>query len=90
MLPTNSRISQIEQRNRDMLQAAAEFQAGLKAGTARLSDLPELKQQYPSFGVMPCHAAGFDFVMFHAHDDVVVWEYLWRGPDGYETELVKT
>lgn len=90
MFPPNARITQIDERNQQMLRAATQFQADLKIGKASLSDLPKLKQQYPSFGVMPCHAAGLDFVMFHAHDDIVVWEYLWRGPDGYETDLVRT
>lgn len=90
MFQPNLRLSQIEARNKAMLQAAAEFRKGLKVGSASPSDLPRLKQEYPSFGVMPCQAADIEFVMFHAHDDVVVWEYLWNGPDGYERDLVRT
>ena len=90
MFRKNLRHSQIEERNKAMSHAAATFQKGLKTGRASLSDLPKLKQKYPSFGGMPCRAGDIDFVMFHAHDDVVVWEYLWRGADGYESDLVRT
>lgn len=90
MFPPNARMDQIEGRNTAMFAAAQEFQQGLKNKTATLADLPKLKQQFPAFGIMPCKAAGIEFVMFHAHDDVVVWEYIWRGEDGYETDLVNT
>lgn len=90
MFEANRRFSKIEARNQSMMQAAAQFRAGLKTGSTSLKDLPRLKQDYPSFGVMPCRAGDIEFVMFHAHDDVVVWEYLWRGADGYEGELVRT
>ncbi len=90
MFPANIRITEIEARNAAMLKAAAAFRRGLKDGTVTEAELPALKKKYPSFGIMPCRAAGLEFVMFHAHDDVVVWDYLWRGEDGYEPEFVKT
>lgn len=90
MFQANLRRSQIEERNKTMLQAAEKFRNGLKDGSASVNDLPRLKQEFPSFGVMPCKAGDIEFVMFHAHDDVVVWEYLWNGPDGYERNLVRT
>ena len=90
MFPNNTRITQIDARNKAMLEAAAAFRKGLKNGTVTLAELPVLKRKYPSFGVMPCRAAGIEFVMFHAHDDVVVMDYLWHGEDGYEPEFVET
>ena len=90
MFPPNARIAVIEDRNKAMLEAVANYRESLKDGPVSRAELAVLKKNYPSFGVMPCRAAGLDFVMFHAHDDVVVWDYLWRGEDGYEPELVKT
>ena len=52
--------------------------------------MPHLKQQFAYRGVFPVRAADLNCLMFHAHDDVVVWEYLWNGADGYETEMVRT
>ena len=90
MFPPNQRLSQIEQRNAAMIKAAYQFRKDLANGKATQADLPRLKQEYPSFGVMPCQAADIEFVMFHAHDDIVVWEYLWHGADGYEPDLVQS
>mmetsp|Transcript_23219 Transcript_23219/g.39895 ORF Transcript_23219/g.39895 Transcript_23219/m.39895 type:complete len:227 (-) Transcript_23219:8-688(-) len=53
MTSDNRRLAQIETRNDAMRAAAAQFQKDLLAGKATLRDLPRLKQQYPSFGVMP-------------------------------------
>lgn len=85
----NLRLNEIAKRNAAMFEASAAFRDDLAKGRASLSDLPRLKQEYPSFGIMPCKASDIEFAMFHAHDDIVVWEYLWRGADGYEPELVK-
>ena len=86
--PPNERITQINARNAAVAEAARQFREDLKAGRVSLADLPRLKQQYPSFGIFPCKAAGLEFVMFHAHDDLVVWDYIWLGEDGYERDLV--
>lgn len=90
VFPPNERIKQINERNAAVAEAARQFREDLKAGRASLADLPRLKQQYPSFGIFPCKAAGIEFVMFHAHDDLVVWDYIWLGEDGYERDLVNT
>lgn len=90
MFAKNKRIDEIANRNEAVAKAAQQFRKDLASGKASLGDLPQLKQQYPSFGIFPCKAAGIEFVMFHAHDDLVVWDYIWLGEDGYETELVQT
>lgn len=86
----NTRSKDIEALNQAAFAATQEFRERLAAGKASRSDMPVLKQKYPAFGVFPIKAAGIDFVMFHAHDDLVVWEYLWFGEDGYESNLVRT
>lgn len=90
MFTPNQRLSQIEERNIAAAEAARAFQEDLRAGRASMSDLPRLMQQYPAFGIMPCKAAGIEFAMFHAHDDIVARNYLWVGADGYEPDLVRT
>lgn len=47
-----------------------------------------LKHRYPFFGYVPCRAGNTEFAMFQANDDLVAWEYLWFGPDSYETKIV--
>lgn len=83
-------IDALAAQNETTLKATEQFRRDLEAGKAARSDIPQLKQEQPYFGIFPIAAAGLDCLMFHAHDDVVVWEYLWNGPDGYETELVNT
>lgn len=90
MFGRKKRIDEISKGNAAQAKAAVQFRHDLKAGKVARSEFPQIKQTYPAFGIFPCKAAGIEFVMFHAHDDLVVWEYLWFGEDGYETELVKT
>jgi FkbM family methyltransferase len=80
----------LARQNERCLAEVAEFRKRLASGLATPRDHAVIKQQYPYFGVLPCRAGGIDFVLFHAHDDVVGWEYLWFGDDGYEPEIVET
>lgn len=86
----NSPLDRIEQQNQDTLTEANAFRQRLQAGIAQRSDIPKLKQKHPYFGILPVSAAGLEVLMLHAHDDVVAWEYIWNGVDGYETEMVQT
>ncbi len=54
------------------------------------AEFSRLKHDHPVFGWVACKAAGVDFLMFHANDDVVAWEYLWFGADGYESDIAQT
>jgi FkbM family methyltransferase len=82
----NAALAALARGNRRAQARAAQFRADLAVGQARANDVAQLKQQFPFHGLLPCHAAGYDFVMFTANDDVVAWEYFWRGPDGYEAD----
>lgn len=90
LLPSNLRLSQITKQNAATLERAALWREDFESGKASVSDIPKLKQDFRFFGIFPCEAAGIEFVMFHANDDIVVWDYLWRGADGYEPEMVST
>lgn len=85
-----SPLDHIERQNQNTLQEAENFRTRMRMGCAKRSDIPQLKQKYPYFGILPVSAEGIDFLMFHAHDDVVAWEYIWNGTNGYETEMVRT
>ena len=88
--PDNRRVAEIDAGNAQCLEQVALFRAEHAAGRATYADFSQLKQQHPYLGVLPCRAAGLDFVLLHAHDDVVGWEYLWFGADGYERDLTRT
>lgn len=83
------RLSAIAAENAVSQARMDRFRADLVAGLASRADIPDLKQAFPVNGIVPIRAAGLDVVMFHAHDDVVVWEYLWLGEDGYEPAMVR-
>ncbi len=89
-VPRNARLAQITQTNRETNQRIARFRTDFAAGTARIADFAQLKQQFPYFGLVPCRAAGLDFVMFHANDDVIAWYCHWLGADAYEPDMVQT
>lgn len=88
MIEEHSMLSSIHEGNDRALARMKLFRQELATGVASLDDIPTLKQAHPYRGIVPIRAGGHDIVMFHAHDDVVVWEYLWRGDDGYEPEMV--
>ncbi|SFK58516.1 FkbM family methyltransferase [Shimia haliotis] len=89
MLEGHVRAEGIEDRNLKtlrLIQAFRQFQASDKA---RFSDLDGLAAENPYYGIVPCRAAGVDFVMFCANDDVVARRYLWAGADSYEPKMVQ-
>lgn len=83
-------LALIEQQNAAAVAEAERFRRALADGTRRRADQAWLKKEFPYFGLVPCRATGLDFVLFHANDDIVAWEYLWFGDDGYEPEITKT
>jgi FkbM family methyltransferase len=89
LIEEHSMLSSIHEGNDRAVARMNLFRQALAAGEASLDDIPTLKQAHPYRGIVPIRAGGHEFVMFHAHDDVVVWEYLWRGDDGYESEMVR-
>lgn len=86
----NRRLSWLERINARAQEKSRKYRAGLAAGTTTFEKSRHDIIHNPYLGVLPCHAAGLDFVMFHANDDVVAKVYLWEGADGYETEIVDT
>lgn len=86
----NSMSSHIEVQNARSLRHISSFRENFSAGKATHADFSKQKQENPYFGFVPCHARDIDFVMFHANDDIVAWEYLWFGADHYEKEIVRT
>jgi FkbM family methyltransferase len=86
----NEVLDRVQAGNDSTLAEIQRFRARVAAGDATRREHAELKQQFPYVGLLPCTAAGVDFVLFHAHDDVVGWEYLWYGEDGYEPEIART
>ncbi len=88
--PANARLQDIERQNAACLRQVKRFRSDLAAGRAKAADFEKLKQQYPYYGILPCRTADTDFVLFHAHDDVIAWRYLWLGKDAYEAEILRT
>lgn len=87
--PANRRLDEIEATNLRTLERVKTFREDYAAAESTFADFAKLKQQFPHFGVVPCRAAGLDFVMLHANDDVIAWQYLWFGEDGYEAQIVR-
>lgn len=85
----NKSLGTIARRNRQTLKLIRAFREMHAAGEAGFGHLETLPAQNPYYGIVPCTAAGLDFVMMHASDDVVVKRYLWIGPDGYEPDMVR-
>lgn len=85
----NARIKTIDVTNAGSLARIAQFREAYRIGKVSYADFSVLKQKFPFLGLVPCRAADLDFVMFHAHDDVVAWHYLWFGADGYEADIVR-
>jgi len=88
MSQANAMMDAIEAANSAALSRMRQFRHDVEQGLASFEEIPVLKQKHPFRGMVPIRAGGHDLVMFHAHDDVVVWEYLWRGADGYEPDMV--
>lgn len=85
----NTQLSLIETANRESLDWIAGFRERFARGEADFEEFSRAKHDHPFMGFVPCRAQGIDFVMFHANDDIVVWEYLWFGDDSYESEIVE-
>lgn len=62
------------------------FRAEVASGAAGAMEFQTLKHEFPFMGFVECEAEGIPFVMFSCNDDVVAWEYFWRGT--YEPEIV--
>jgi len=86
--PPHRRLSEIEAINSETLRISASWRAQLEQGFAHRDARKTTCTQHRYFGLFPCRAEKIDFVMMHAHDDVVVWDYLWFGEDGYEPEMI--
>lgn len=82
-------LAALEDRNRLALERREAFRRDLADGKALLADFQALKHQHPYIGFVECRACDIPFLMFHANDDVVVWEYFWLGHDAYEPELTR-
>lgn len=83
----NAQLDVIADGNRASLARIAEFREEFPNKQRGFKDFSKLKHDFPFIGFVPCRAAGVDFVLFHADDDVVAWEYLWFGDDAYEPEI---
>ncbi len=86
----NQRLKQIEARNAEAWKQIEAYREEARQKTISHKELLLRIRDAPYFGLVPCRAGNLDFVMFHAHDDVVAREYLWRGEDGYEPQTVRT
>lgn len=85
----NLREMKIAETNKKTLRLIRAFRELNERGEAKFAHLEGLAAENPYFGIVPCRAAGIDFVMFHATDDVVTKRFLWIGEDGYETRMVR-
>jgi FkbM family methyltransferase len=79
-------LADIDARNSRTLARIEQF----RRDGASFEEFLHLKHQFPYFGFVPCRAGSIDFVLFHANDDQIAWEYQWFGPDRYETKIVGT
>lgn len=82
------KIDDINIINRETLGRISVFRKDLHDKKESYESFSKLKHQFPYLGYVPCRAGNIDFLLFHAHDDIVAWEYLWFGDDAYETEIV--
>lgn len=86
----NAALKLIDGENERTLARIETFRPDYSAGKATFDDFSKLKHEFPYFGFVPCRSGAIDFVLFHANDDIVAWEYLWFGPDHYEKPIVAT
>ena len=83
-------LQKLEARNAETLAFIKRFRADYQSGQADFARFSREKHQHKYFGFVECKAADHDFILFQANDDIVAWEYLWFGPDAYESEIIKT
>lgn len=87
---SNDALRALESSNRESLKSIAQFRRRTAPGPEAFKEFSRLKHEHPYVGMVPCRAANIDFVIFHANDDIVAWEYLWFGDDAYEPETIAT
>lgn len=63
------------------------FRADVRAG-GDATAYQVLKHEFPYRGFVPATAEGHDVLLFSNNDDVVAWEYFWKGEDSYERPLI--
>lgn len=85
---SNQAIETIAASNNQTLKKIENFRSEGKSKSEAKQEFSALKHKYPFVGFVPCQAGDIEFAMFQANDDVVAWEYLWFGPDGYEKRMV--
>lgn len=85
----NNRLLEIRLMNEASIEAAYQWRSSPTNNDAARERKKQLIRNHRYFGLVPCKAGNIEFVMFSAHDDVVAWEYLWEGDDGYEPDTVQ-
>lgn len=76
--------------NQQAIERRDRFRADVAAGIVEPGGFQKLKHEFPYMGQVECSAGDLDFLLFHCNDDVVAWEYFWRGRDAYEPEIIAT
>lgn len=77
----SSPLEKLAAINRQATERKDQFRKDVAAGRAAPGGFQKLKHQYPYMGTVECSAAGLDFLLYHCNDDVIAWEYFWRGTD---------
>ena len=85
----NKRLAGIAGRNSATQDRIDSYRADAASRTVPRMELESLIRDTPWFGMVPCRAAGVDFVMLHANDDIVARDWLWIGADGCEPDMVR-
>lgn len=83
-------LAVLEANNAETLARIADFRDSVARGDVGHSEFSRLKHEHPFIGFVPCRAQGVEFVLFHANDDLVAWDYQWGGDDHYEPDVVRT
>lgn len=81
-------IDQLNCINQQTLSRINEFRKEKLNFKDRIREHSILKHKFPYFGYVSCRSGLIDFLLFHANDDVVAWDYLWFGDDAYEKEII--
>ncbi|ESR23336.1 FkbM family methyltransferase [Lutibaculum baratangense] len=84
----NGAMERLDAANRKALARRDAFRDELRQGQAGHGGFQKLKHEFPYVGFVECRAEDIDFLMFHANDDVVAWEYFWLGDDAYERPII--
>ncbi|MCB8836482.1 FkbM family methyltransferase [Aurantimonas sp. VKM B-3413] len=84
----NEASARLDASNRKALERRDAYRQERAAGAGGGADFQKLKHEFPYVGFVDCRAEDIAFLMFHANDDVVAWEYFWLGDDAYERPIV--